>query len=154
MSDADDGAGEAQTSIEGTIFDQPPGTDWLLGHFIRLADGYGLEIGVTFHVEGMVVTGTLISGRTYFEELGAALSGGTGNTKMAQILGEGMVGFKDIYPLAAGEEEYPYRHAKFVHLREARVVDGQGGRLPSKGGLLWRGKCSAVSGFTIAQLVT
>jgi hypothetical protein len=47
----------------------------------------------------------------------------------------------------------PPRRPRYVHLREAQIVTPSG-NIPREGGLLWRGRISQVSGFTLGALLS
>jgi hypothetical protein len=128
----------------------PPTQDWVLEDFVRLAgrvDGFG--IGVTLVVAGAVITGTLIGFREYFREYGKQWAKALGGGENARFAEErwSKVGEDD---LAALEHAATPRFS-YVHLKNARFVTGTM-LVPTKGGMLWRGRLSEVSGFSFGGL--
>jgi hypothetical protein len=123
--------------------------DPLLTILVRAADKFEAEIGLTLYVSGIVVSGTLVSGRRFFGE-------------MAELLAsEGVSGWAEIFARTAGElfpergtepgdEEPTDLSAVYIHLREARVfTSGNDRPLPET---LWRGRLSHVSGWSLGTM--
>lgn len=144
---------ETEEAASGRDYtDQPEGTDWYLGWIVGNAEQYGLEQGVTLTIGGNFVTGTLISGRKYFEEIGNLMRSASGDLseEVREGLGDIYGRFKEFYPEATGEDLPDYRFS-YIHLRNARIFEN-GRPLPTDRGFLWRGKLSAVDGFAIGSL--
>jgi hypothetical protein len=132
--------------------------DWFLQSIIGLAD-LGLEIGITLTLSGSIMSGTLISGRTYFKEIAKKVKGADGGVTLG---GENILedianfweGYSSLYdrPADAGED-YVKPPAGYIHLRSAFSFSPSGDRLPSNGeGPLWRGRLASVSGFSLGSL--
>lgn len=136
---------------ENSVFDRDPETDWYLGWIVGLGEK-GLETGITLTVGGNLVTGTLISGRKYFEEMGALIQKANGlSPDLSKALANTFSQWKDLYP-ESGDDDDTKEHYNFIHLRRARfMADGQN-FLPQKQGLLWRAKLSRVDGFSMGVL--
>jgi hypothetical protein len=137
------------------------GPDSVLAALVSTVNRFGsLEIGVTLHVSGVVVSGLLISGRSFFELLSAALTEG-GTSESAPIrhaLASAWAGsHADDY--RAGEhdpskddqreEGQPAPKVGYIHLRSASVHAA--GDLVPLPGVLWRGRLSHVSGWAIGN---
>ena len=136
--------------------DEPQFADWFLQQIVEFAN-LGLEIGVTLSVEGSTITGTLIGGRAYFEELSNLLLKASGEKNdVGQTLSELWGEHKNLYHMGGeGSDEQPTEQRAppaFLHLRGAEIVSPSGARMPSGEGFLWRGRVSAVSGFAIGKL--
>lgn len=128
--------------------------DWFLTQMIETVINRGVEIGVTLTVGGSVVSGMLISGKTYFEELGELLTGASkAEGDVASALGEAWPAYAQLYekPEGAGDDwiEPP---ATYIHLRNAYYLMPGSGSLPGKPGMLWRGRISSVDGFSIGNI--
>lgn len=101
-------------------------------------------ISITLFVEGVVITGMLISYDRY-----AKLS----NDFMGLEL------FPDPNPKNESDEEHDPRDdedltdATMIHLKDAKVVTGYD-MVPSEGGMIFRCKLHEVSGFAYGELVT
>ncbi|WP_374470257.1 hypothetical protein [Phenylobacterium sp.] len=142
----------ADEDQEPTIFDQPDGTDWYLAWLVNMSD-FGVEHAVTLHVSGAIITGTLISGRSFFREL-AELTRGRGvpgDGTITDTMATSYEAFaENMYP-ETQESDRPTRPVGYVHLRNARVITGEGTVIP-RNGTLWRGKASAIDGVALGAL--
>jgi hypothetical protein len=137
-----------------------PEVDPDLRSLVQLADAFGLEQELVLVLPGLVVTGTLISAKAHFDELGEVLQGedpeGTLRASLAERfrkrgerLAEWGAGSK-LGDLDPGEPEAedlpPMPDPDYVHLRNAEVVSWprSGQALP-----LWRGRMRVVLGWTV-----
>ena len=138
------------------IFDQPEGTDWFLAWLIGLANDHGIEQGITLTIGGMSLTGQLISGHSYFKEIGERISRANfqGGPETSETLRSALVlGYSQwclLYPEAGAPTNQEKPQASYIHLRDAKVVTPDGQVMPTTGAL-WRGKLSAVSGYMLGQ---
>ena len=140
-----------------------PLTDWFLQQLVAWANDRAMEYGVTLHVGGLAITGTLINGRTYFEEIAKLLAGavtieneeeGGGRSNLQ----EAIAGMGRIYPereyidrLEAGEDISLPNQPSFIHLRDAHWLVGTQ-VVPTEPGIYWRGRISAVDGFVLGTI--
>lgn len=146
--DSDQTAAEVQAvEVVGTV-------DWFLQSTIETVIAKGVEIGVTLTVGGAIVSGTLIKGRTYFEELGATLTAASqAEGDMQSVLGEAWKGYTAIYDKPAGAgDDWQAPAATYIHLRDTRFFSPGNAPLPTNQGVLWRGKLSSIDGFSIGSL--
>lgn len=133
-----------------TMFDQSPGVDWMLAAMVRMVESdAGITHGVTLVVGGNLLAGTLINGRTYFQELNAQIRQGR-DSEAEDLVAETYTSFAGMYPEPS--EERPHGPVwNFIHLRRAQIF--RAGAPPNPGGgMLWRGKLSAVDGFAFGML--
>jgi hypothetical protein len=117
--------------------------DWFLESLVNIANETEVGVGVTLLVGGTVVTGTLASGKQYFE--GLASMKFEGNREIGDVLRQVFADAGQALP-PAGEEAPQY-----VHLRDARVVT-TAGTLPTNEGMWWRGQLSEVDAFWVGSL--
>ncbi|MBB3010617.1 gas vesicle accessory protein GvpU [Cupriavidus alkaliphilus] len=124
-----------------------PEVDWHLQALVGLANNEGMEMGVTLMLSGTVVTGTLISGKTYFEEFGALFADGFSdmNEEQKATIRQAMSVPADLY--TPDRASVPI---SFIHLRNAKVRTPSGS-MPADG-TLWRGRLTEVSGFFLGSL--
>lgn len=129
--------------------------DWFLQDVIRLAN-LGLGIGITVIAEGAVISGTLIGGKQFFDELAAEIGkasyAGDDGSEVLKVIGDSWAahGLRYVKPEGASDD-WAVAAPTFIHLKNARIYSpGQGG-MPSNGGVLWRGKLNAISGFSIGS---
>lgn len=137
-----------------------PDVDWFLQNLVHLANNQVLDMPITLHVGGVVVTGTLISGRAYFEQLSELLAGG-----LPLWLGEAKEDIRkafslpaDIYPRgsveereARGEDTRLTNPGQFIHLKDARFVIGEA-LVPKTQPVLWRGRLASVDGWVLGSM--
>jgi len=145
-----------------SVPDQPP-VDFLLQAIVDLANTTGIEMGITLCVGGMVVSGVLISGKTYFEEIANDTLQSSGPADQAEVR-QGLSDYlgnlgKLIYGQTVNEEQagnkgdqIMKRLPRYIHLRNAKVFHNSGQPMPENRGLWWRGRLSAVDGFSFGVL--
>ena len=135
----------------------PDDVDWLLVSLIETYAADMVHIGVTLTVGGSVVSGTLISGRTYFAEVHDFLKSKSAEEGdlFAEIAADfGSMG-PDIYdkPKDAPEDWQP-TPPTYIHLKEARFHAPGGSAIPQKTGFLWRGKLASVDAFCVGSFTS
>jgi hypothetical protein len=124
------------------------GIDWYLQKLVSLANEAGLEMGLTLLVGGNIVSGTLISGKKYFETFAAEFSAAwPGEDK--ETIRTSFASYTSIYDHAERQEEAP--PPQYIHLQNTKFHSASG-NIPSSGGVLWRGRINAVSGFNLGSL--
>ena len=103
---------------------------------------HGLSFGATLIVGGGVVTGTLISSKSFFTGFADSISEAWPGGPNEDIRG----GFAQW-----GQPETASIHDDFIHLKDARYVSGKD-IVPTNGnGMLWRGRINSVSGFSLGS---
>jgi hypothetical protein len=139
--------------------DQPPPEepDWFLAGLVAFSERFSISPEITLFVGGTVITGALSTGRAYFEELGRQMAASnlrfTGGddeqlvNSLRETLADWCGQWAEAYPKPQAEQEAPATYA-YIHLKDARILAGQ--QWSHVG--LWRGKLSAVDGYTIGNL--
>ena len=147
----------ANASETGDAPNIAPRDDWFLGCLINWANQFNLEQGITLAVGGAIISGQLISGRRYFEEMAAqAMAGTVTGTEDAESLKSTIADWykqwTKIYdkPDDAPDDYLPPMPG-FIHLRNAIWLHEGGKSTPSNGGVLWRGKLSSIDGFCLGE---
>lgn len=114
------------------------------------------EMGVTLHVSGIIVSGTLISHEAYWEAFRVLMrEKGSPDTQSLRetfadaftgaIMGKDLDGNRE--PAAEDVEAGHYEPPHFIHLRDAVIwAPGAEPNLPKT---LWRGRLSHVSAWSI-----
>lgn len=127
-------------------------TDWFLQALVRLANNAELEIGITLQVSGMLVSGTLISGKKYFEESGNQFSESfKDNADISDAFQRLFSAYKDFYNVPP-EQDSNLPPPNYIHLRNAKFYQpGQHGGFPIKQGILWRGRIAEVGGLILGS---
>lgn len=127
---------------------------------LLLAAERDIRIGLTVDVGGGVVTGTLIGTLAYCRALADQFVSTTGNTEMDEGFAES---FRDLVDDAAGIARGDRRHPPdaaayeqsvgFLHLEDARYVTPAGLLPQGRHGVLWRCPVSAVSSWSVGDLI-
>jgi hypothetical protein len=146
---------EAQPYPDDTVSGAGSGAaaneDWFLAELVSWANTFGFQAGITLHVGGTIVSGTMISGAAYFalfrSSLSVALSGSP--PEIMTPIDDMLSTYGSIYD----KPEVITHPGHYIHLRDAYVFDPAGNALP-RGGALWRGKLSAIDGFSLGSLST
>src|SRR4051794_38325355 len=88
------------TTVEDETILEPklPKEDLLLKQFVLLAN-LGLEISITLNVDGFLVSGILVGGKTYFDALIAQIhdAKGTSNEESLKVIEEMLTSFRMLY---------------------------------------------------------
>lgn len=153
------------------FFDAEP--DWFLGQIVEWANRFGVEFGITINVGGLVVSGRLISGTNYFDQLADQMIGDSDENSIQHQIGSVIRKHKSIYEpfdvtLTPEHESRPEEQdhdetpgiepseapppATFIHLKDAKIFAPGQPPLPTNTGVLWRGRLCEVDGFSIGQL--
>ena len=126
--------------------------DWFLQNFVNMANNpaAGIEIGITLHVGGTLVSGTLISGKKYFDGIAEIMV--KANTNMPEIA-ESWRSFSEFGTIYdAPPEDSTQKNPQYIHLLNAHTFSSGGTPIPSGLGVLWRGRLTDVSGFSLGVL--
>jgi hypothetical protein len=125
--------------------------DWFIQSLVNVANLAPLSFGVTLQVSGLLVSGYLVSGKTYFEAIGQQIvSGLSQNAALADQMRKMFATFESAYPNDPGQSERPV--PQFVHLQNARFYSTDGTPVPANEGVWWRGRISQISGIVIGIL--
>lgn len=135
-----------------TLLDQK---DWFLETFINIVNGSkGMEIGMTLTVGGNIVSGLLVSGEVYFELVAQTMSDNFSEENGRGSIYEAFAAHGHLYrekemEIAKNTEGYS---PTYFHLIDAHHIF-PGAQIPTEEGVVWRGKISDVSGFSIGTSV-
>lgn len=127
--------------------------DWFLQSTIENIVSHGVYIGVTLTVKGIIVSGMLISGKKYFEELSKDMKAASRQEDdMSDTLAKSWQQYTAIYekPEGASDDWQPLP-VGYIHLLNARFYAPGQSPIPTNQGILWRGKLSSVDGFSIGS---
>lgn len=133
-----------------------PTQDGLLAQLVRFAN-LGVEMDLTLHMGGLMVSGRTVSGAKYFRVLAEAL----GSEPFAQLDDNGRVvgeaveetqeiskHFAEIGEHLYGEgglaAQHPEQPPSFIHLEKVHFNSARPGNAAAA---LWRGRLAAVDGF-------
>jgi hypothetical protein len=124
--------------------------DHVLQALIDLANVSDVGFGITLSVAGFLVSGTLVSGKSFFDGLSKEVSDGIAAEENKDAVRKYFAGFGSIYAGMKDEEERDL--PIFIHLKDARFFQSSGGPVPGNRGIWWRGRVSAISGFFLGEL--
>jgi hypothetical protein len=128
--------------------------DNVFAMLVHVANTSDVEMGITLHVSGQMITGRLISGATFWTECAADLrDGGRGPAELIEPMAESMERVAAEYRKAYTDDEAVIEDPSitaFLHLRNAHTLGPQG-PTPTDGAL-WRGRLASVDGFTFGEL--
>ena len=128
-----------------------PSPDPLLAVFVRSINQFPeYEIGVTLHVNGLIISGVMISMTSYFERLASWLrnAGAEGYAEVFDWLHqETTFPSRDGAPSESDEEMSDPGSTAFIHLRDANAWGPDGAH--SLAPVIWRGRLDHVSGWSI-----
>ena len=128
--------------------------DWFLQQLVELANSRTTTFGITLNVGGILISGTLIGGKRYFEgfardfakSLERSFGGATDEIRRH------FEQYGDIYELPPNDSNAS--NPTFIHIENAKYFSPAGNPLPAQGGMFWRGKLSAVDGFILGALTS
>lgn len=129
-----------------------PMSDWLLRYIADAANNRDLQMGLTLQVHGQLVSGTLVSGQTYFEGITRNIADALGDKDETRAIA-GMFEQMNqaVQDNTGGEGQFPI--PAYIHLKDARIFSaGNGAPIPNGQGVWWRGRLSQVSGFFFGAL--
>lgn len=125
--------------------------DWSLQDLVGYVNSNsGISIGVTLTVGGTLISGHLISGNSYFEQVADLLAGSPANDVTQEMVNYHSKLSTEKYDPSKFASDEDRDSIVFIHLKDAKHIFGTN-VLPSNGAL-WRGKLSDVSGYTIGSL--
>lgn len=142
----------AGNSGEGSVTENSlaPTQDFALEALVGAINALGgAEVGITLHSSGLIVSGMLISGRSYFEKLIENLesSPDTGAHAFAQLFSP----FQDMYAnneVTDAQKGAALLPTGYIHLRDARTFSPTGQSLP---GTLWRARLTEITGWSLGN---
>jgi len=129
---------------------QPSKIDDLLKALVMVPEKTSLEIGITLNVNGLLITGFMISQQTYFEEITAQVNSNKTDSETKASLTKFFGDLKDtLLSKSTSDDDY---FAPFIHLRDAKIYPSEGRGMPTFGHALWRGDIRSVNGFSLGEM--
>lgn len=152
------------SETQDVLLHQQP--DWLLQNLIGVVNRNKVSYDITIHIKGTILTGTVVGGAEYFEELGKKFAEGLkASAEIAGIEydpeGDGSEMFKDVieelYP-SSGERSQDSQENEsseptsptFIHLKSVRVL------MPTDTPFMgqstyWRFRLSEIDGWVLGR---
>ncbi|MGH2341116.1 gas vesicle accessory protein GvpU [Segnochrobactraceae bacterium EtOH-i3] len=127
--------------------------DWFLIELIEDLASNNIEISITISIGGSIISGMLISGRKYFEEIALAVgSKSTQKGDICDVISSVWKSKTSIYSKSENSsEDFELGEINYIHLKDARFHAPGQSSMPSGKGVLWRGKISSIDGFFIGS---
>lgn len=124
-----------------------PSKDWFLQFLVNMVNKRDIELEITLTVGGLLVSGTMIGARKFFDDLGEYFASSYGsNESSSDILNTFQEIGKQCSCIAPSEKtETP----SYIHLKNAIFFNNPGASLSEKSPRpLWRARISEVQGFS------
>lgn len=142
------------TDVTDVAAPSAPDADEIFNRLVHVTNTTDFEVPITLHVQGVVTSGKLISGATFWEESAAELrEEAHGPREAIEAMADGFEKVAETYRTrfrdSVPDPDDEPRDA-FVHLRDARTVTPEGA-LPV-GGSLWRARVASVDAFALGEL--
>ncbi len=123
------------------------GGDMLLRLFAKMAQETKIEMGITLTVRGLVVSGLLVGRDRWLDHFTELISQAG---EVASGIGTGLQEAyrqSDLQRSSGDDVEYGY-----LHLLNAKYFLGGQETVPGSGSVIWRGRISEVSGWSIGSV--
>ncbi len=132
--------------------DSAPSQDWFLQFLVNLANKNRFELDITLTVGGILVSGTLVGVRQYFDELSADFASPFDTGSNPEVIKDTFkkIGEQCSCVSPSEKTETP----SYIHLKNVHFANVQGKRVSENKGIWWRGRISQVQGFTPGKLIT
>lgn len=127
------------------------GVDRILQMFVSIANDNMVETGITLNVGCCLVSGTMIGFKKYLEILFSDFAGGFRAEGLAEIADAVEERARKALQDIETEQDAKSSKPRYIHLKDARFFFGNEA-VPHNRKVLWRGKLSAVEGFTIGVM--
>lgn len=133
-----------------TEFNANDDIDYYLSTIVSIVNSLegGISFGITVFVNGLIINGTLISGKTYFERI-SEIPFKSNEPEIAESIRDAF-----LFPAKIYEKDNLSETTVFFHMENVKIFDQKGNKIPSGDGFLWRGKLSSVDGFSFGSLST
>ncbi|MGR4041523.1 gas vesicle accessory protein GvpU [Pseudomonas sp. 910_21] len=116
--------------------------DPFLATLVKSVHENSLSFGITLITQGGVISGQMISTKEYFEDFANSIADAWPGGPSEDVRS----GFAAWSEFRKKDDD---EHDEFIHLKNARYVYGNQLTPNGKIGILWRGKLSEVTGFSL-----
>lgn len=129
--------------------------DCFLQSLISIVNDESASIPITLSVGGLLISGDLIGGKTYFDEFARQFKDGFRNisSETASTIEEAFKRLGDVYDPIHKESRGIAAVSKphLIHLIDAQIFQSGAGLPLSEKGVLWRGRLETVDGFSLGR---
>jgi hypothetical protein len=124
--------------------------DGFLETFVRWANDASLEVGITLQMGGILASGTLISGKSYFQGIANEIQDNTKNNLVVETIQHFMHDMSTMYIRSDNSEDL---ELNFVHLKNVRLILNSPSNFHSEIKVnYWRGKIIHVEAFFLGEV--
>lgn len=131
--------------------DSAPSKDWFLQFLVNLANKNRFELDMTLTVGGILISGTLVGVRQYFDNLSAYFASPFNSGQNSEVIKETFKKIGDQCTCVSPSEQT--ENPSYLHLKNAVFANTEGTKIPDDTGTWWRGRISEVQGFTPGRLI-
>ena len=140
---------QLRNTISGSV-------DCFLQSLVSIVNDESASIPITLSVGVLLISGDMIGGKTYFDEFARQFKDGFKNinSETASTIEEAFKRLGDVYdPIQKESQEGDIiSKPRLIHIKDAQIYQSGASPLPSKKGVLWRGRLEAVDGFSLGKL--
>jgi hypothetical protein len=140
---------QSRNAISGSV-------DYFLQSLVSIVNDESASIPITLSVGGLLISGDMIGGKTYFDEFARQFKDGFKhiNSETASTSEEAFKRLGDMYDPIQKESQGGALISKprLIHLKDAQIYQSGASPGPSEKGVLWRGRLEAVDGFSLRKL--
>lgn len=128
-------------------------TDPFLEYLVKIVNDSSMEMSITLNVKGAIVSGQLISGKTYFLGLAADMK----KANADEIVRDG---FQMIFKhrstsyMNLDDDEEETILTEFIHLKDVNMYLSNLSSFNATQISYWRGRLSEIDGFSLASFTT
>jgi hypothetical protein len=130
--------------------------DCFLQSLVEIVNDESANIPITLSVGGLLISGDMIGGKTYFDEFARQFKDGFRDisSETASTIEETFKRLGDVYDPIQKESQGSAAIPKpyLIHLKDAQIYQSGSSPPPSEKGVLWRGRLGAVDGFSLGKL--
>jgi len=134
----------------------PRPVDCFLQSLVEIVNDESASIPITVSVGGLLISGDMIGGKTYFDEFARRFKDGFRdiNSETASTIEETFKRLGDVYDPIQKESQGSAAMPKpyIIHLNDAQIYQSGAHLPPSEKRVLWRGRLEAVDGFSLGKL--
>jgi hypothetical protein len=140
---------QSRNAISGSV-------DCFLQSLVSIVNDESASIPISLSVGGLLISGDMIGGKTYFDEFARQFKDSFKNinSETASTIEEAFKRLGDVYDPIQKESQGGAIISKprLIHLKDAQIYPSGANPAPSKKGVLWRGRLEAVDGFSLGKL--
>jgi len=140
---------QSRNAISGSV-------DCFLQSLVSIVNDESASIPITVSVGGLLISGDMIGGKTYFGEFARQFKDGFKNinSETASTIEEAFKRLGDVYDPTLKESQGGaiISSPHIIHLKDAQIYRSGARPAPSEKGVLWRGRLQAVDGFSLGKL--